>query len=121
MDSVYVFLIRNDVWIYILSTLGFFWYAVEFIRATRGLRSAVFGLERERGTQTRNNALLFMSLFATVIAVVFFVNRQIAPTLAPELLRPPTPTPNPLSTPLSRPSLGDWSVSFDLSDASAAR
>jgi hypothetical protein len=45
-----------------------------------------------------------MAIFASVIAVVFFVNRQIAPNLPAELLRPPTPTPNPLATPLSRPT-----------------
>ncbi len=104
MNNIYVFLIRNDVWIYILCVLGLFWYTAELIRAQRGLRSAIFGLERERGSSKRNNALVYIGLFAGIVAVVFFVNRQIAPGLDPSLLRPPTPTPNPLSTPLSRPT-----------------
>jgi len=104
MERVFVFLIRNDIWIYIISALGLFWYTSDYIRAQRSLRSAVFGLERERGRQKRNTALFFMAFFAGVIATVFFVNQQIAPNLPQELLKPPTPTPNPLNTPLSRPS-----------------
>jgi hypothetical protein len=104
MDRVFVFLIRNDIWIYIVSALGLFWYLSEFIRARRSLRSAVFGIERERGTRKRNNAFFFVLLFTTIIASVIYVNQRIAPDLPPELLRPPTPTPNPLNTPLARPS-----------------
>jgi hypothetical protein len=104
MDRVFVFLIRNDIWIYVLCALALFWYTTEFVRAQRGLRSAVFGLERERGLSKRNNALVFMGIFSAIIAVVFFVNRQIAPTLPAELLKPPTPTPDARRTPLSRPT-----------------
>ena len=105
MDRVFVFLIRNDIWIYIICGLGLFWYTSDFIRAQRGLRSAIFGLERERGKQKRNTALFFMAFFATLIAAVLFVNQRVAPNLPEELLKPPTPPPNPLSTPpLSRPS-----------------
>ena len=104
MERVFVFLIRNDIWIYIVCGLGLFWYTSNFIRAQRGLRSAVFGLERERGQQKRNTALFFMGFFASIIAVVLFVNQQIAPNLPQELLRPPTPTPDALNTPLSRPT-----------------
>ncbi len=104
MERVFVFLIRNDIWIYIISGLGLFWYTSEFIRAQRSLRSAVFGLERERGTQKRNNALIFMGIFSGIIAVVFLVNQQVAPNLPQELLKPPTPTPDARSTPLTRPT-----------------
>ncbi len=52
----------------------------------------------------RNNALLFIALFSSIIAIVFFVNNRIAPTLPQELLKPPTPTPNIFSTPLSSPT-----------------
>lgn len=104
MERVFVFLIRNDIWIYIICGLGLFWYTSDFFRAQRSLRSAVFGLERERGKQKRNTALFFMGFFALVIAAVLFVNQQIAPTLPQDILKPPTPTPNALSTPLSRPS-----------------
>ncbi len=104
MDRIYLFLIRNDIWIYILSMLGLFWYATELIRANRSLRTAVFGLEKERGKRMRNNALFFILLFSVIIAIVFFVNSRIAPNLPAELLKPPTPTPNIFSTPLSSPT-----------------
>jgi hypothetical protein len=104
MDGIYLFLIRNDVWIYILSALGLFWYATELWRANRTLRTAVFGLEKERGKRMRNNALFFIALFTVITAVVYFVNSRIAPTLPPELLKPATPTPNIFSTPLSSPT-----------------
>ena len=104
MDRIYIFLIRNDVWIYILSALGLFWYATELWRANRSLQTAVFGLEKERGTRMRNNALFFIALFSAIIAIVFLVNFRIAPTLPEELLKPPTPTPNIFSTPLSSPT-----------------
>jgi len=104
MDGIYLFLIRNDVWIYILSALGLFWYATELWRANRSLQRAVFGLERERGTRMRNNALFFIAVFSAIILIVFFVNSRIAPTLPQELLKPPTPTPNIFSTPLSSPT-----------------
>lgn len=104
MDRIYLFLIRNDVWIYILSALGLFWYTTELWRANRSLRTAIFGLEKERGTRMRNNALFFIALFSAIIAIVFFVNNRIAPTLPQELLKPPTPTPNIFSTPLTSPT-----------------
>lgn len=104
MERVFVFLIRNDIWIYIVCGLGLFWYTSDFLRAQRSLRSAVFGLELERGRQKRNTALFFMGFFATIIAAVLFVNQQIAPNLPQDLLKPPTPTPDARSTPLSAPT-----------------
>jgi hypothetical protein len=104
MDRLYLFFIRNDVWIYIVSVLGLIWYLVELYRSSRILRRAVFNLERETGTQARNHALGFVLLFATLIGVVYYVNTRVAPNLPPELLFPPTPTPNVFATPLSSPT-----------------
>lgn len=104
MDRLALFLIRNDVWIYIICALGLFWYVTELWRANRQVIRAVYGLEKERAARARNNALIFIALFASIIAIVFFVNQRIAPNLPEELLRPPTPTPNIFSTPLSAPS-----------------
>ncbi len=104
MERFYVFLIRNDVWIYILCAFGLFWYSTELWRAWQILRRAVFGLERETGTRRRNNALAFMFVLGAIAGGVFYVNSSIAPTLPPELLRPPTPTPDIFSTPLSSPT-----------------
>jgi hypothetical protein len=103
MDRLYVFLIRNDIWIYILCFLGLIWYLVEFVRARRLLRGAMFGLERERGQRMQNRAAIIVFLFLSIIAFVTFVNLQVAPTLPDNLLKPPTPTPNIFSTPLSSP------------------
>lgn len=99
MDRLYVFLIRNDVWIYILSVMGLLWFLGEFLRSRAAAQRAMFGLERETALRTRNSALLLVLIFISIIAVVVYVNREIAPTLPPSLLKPPTPTPNPLSLP----------------------
>lgn len=104
MEPIYVFLIRNDVWIYILSALGLFWFGGELWRSQRMLRRAVFGLEKESSQRNRNNALAFVVLFSAIIGVVYYVNAEVAPSLPPALLRPPTPTPNIFVTPLSSPT-----------------
>ncbi|GAB4267017.1 MAG: hypothetical protein Kow0080_08780 [Candidatus Promineifilaceae bacterium] len=104
MNNFYVFVIRNDVWIYILAGLGLVWYISEFLRGQRILQRAVFGLERETGSRIRNTAVIFILLFTSVIGTVVYVNSQIAPVLPQELLRPPTPTPNIFQTPLASPS-----------------
>ena len=94
MDRVYVFLIRNDVWIYIICGLGLLWYLNELIRSQGALRRSMFGLERETSLRTRNKALLFVFIFGAIVITVAYVNTSIRPTLPPELLRPPTPTIN---------------------------
>ena len=104
MDRIYVFLIRNDVWIYILCGLGLIWYLSEFWRSRRLLRSAMFGLEKERGQRIQRRALSFIVFFLAIIILVVYVNSSIAPSLPPELLKPPTPTPNIFATPLSSPT-----------------
>lgn len=104
MNQVYVFLIRNDVWIYILAGIGLFWYFSQLIRARRSLRQAVYGLERERGQQNQRRALTFSLLLMGIIILVSYVNIAVAPTLPPELLKPPTPTPDIFITPLSSPT-----------------
>jgi hypothetical protein len=104
MERIYVFLIRNDVWIYILCGLGLIWYLSELWRSRRLLRGAMFGLEKERGQRLQRRSLFFIFLLSAVIALVVYVNTRIAPTLPPEILRPPTPTPNIFATPLSSPT-----------------
>lgn len=104
MDRIYLFLIRNDVWIYIVSALGLFWYITEFIRAQGALRRAVFNLERETATRVRNHALSFILFFGAVVGIVYYVNRNIAPELPATLLLPPTPTPDIFATPLASPT-----------------
>ena len=71
MDRLYLFLIRNDIWIYIICGLGLFWYISEFIRARQLLRRASFGLERETGGRVQGNALLFILLLLSVVAGAF--------------------------------------------------
>lgn len=104
MDRIFVFLIRNDVWIYIISGLGLIWYLTEFWRSRRQLKSAMFGLEKERGRRAFWRSLILILLFLVILLSVTYVNIEIAPTLPAELLKPPTPTPNFLATPLSSPT-----------------
>ncbi|MDX1686586.1 MAG: hypothetical protein R3248_01250 [Candidatus Promineifilaceae bacterium] len=95
MDAIYVFLIRNDVWIYILCTLGLLWYLAELLRAQSALRRAMFGLERETALRTRNTALFFIFIFGGTIGLVAYANEVVRPRLPESMLRPPTPTPGP--------------------------
>ncbi|MBK8986061.1 MAG: hypothetical protein IPM39_08265 [Chloroflexi bacterium] len=104
MERVYVFILRNDVWIYILVVLGLFWYGSQYLQARRKLQQAMFGLERERGSQMRNTAIFFLLFFFGLGGIVYYVNTSIAPTLPASLLKPPTPTPNIFATPLSSPT-----------------
>jgi hypothetical protein len=104
MERVYVFILRNDIWIYILSILGIFWYGSQYLQARHKLQRAMFGLERERGSQIRNTAIFFLFFFTGLAGIVYYVNASIAPTLPPDLLKPPTPTPNIFATPLSSPT-----------------
>lgn len=99
MEQFYVFLIKNDVWIYFLCGLGAIWYGYEFIRGSRALQRAHFSLERERASRRRNGSFLFLLFFVCVAALVTFVDVRIQPTLADELLNPPTPTPRAFVTP----------------------
>ncbi len=104
MEQIYVFLIRNDIWIYILCGLGLFWYGSELLRARQTLRRAMFNLERERGRRLRNSAMLFVVAMLAIAGSVAYVNIKIAPTLPAELLRAPTPTLDPFNMPLSSPT-----------------
>lgn len=104
MNSIYLFLIRNDVWIYILSVLGLFWYLTELVRAQAALRRAMFNLERETATRMRNHALSFVLFLSVVIGIVYYVNSAIAPQLPRELTAMPTATPDIFATPLPSPT-----------------
>ena len=104
MNSIYVFLIHNNEWIYIVSALGLFWFGSELFRSRQLLNRAMFGMERERGRRRQSNALLFIALFGLISGGVFYVNRFIAPQLPQTLIVPPTPTPNIFRTPLSSPT-----------------
>ena len=81
MDRIYLFLIRNDVWIYILSAFGLVWYVTELIRSQNALRRAMFNLERETATRVRNHALSFVIFFVAVVGIVYYVNTYVAPCL----------------------------------------
>jgi hypothetical protein len=104
MNDIYIFLIRNDIWIYIVCTFGLFWYLTQFVSARQLLRKAMFGLERETGNRLLNSAVVFLFVFAAIIGFVIYVNAQIAPNLPEELLKPPTHTPDVFATRLASPT-----------------
>jgi hypothetical protein len=104
MNQIYVFLIRNDIWIYILCSLGLFWYMSNLARARVILRHAMFGLEKEKGLRLQSTALTFLAILGGIVGLVAYVNTQVAPTLPPELFKLPTPTPNVFATPLVSPT-----------------
>lgn len=104
MERLYVFLIRNDVWIFILCTLGLLWFGAELLRTLGAARRAVFSLERETALRARNRAFLIVTVLLAIIGTLVYVNREIAPNLPPGVLRAPTPTPDPLALPAGPPS-----------------
>ena len=104
MDRIYLFLIRNDVWIYILSAFGLVWYVTELIRAQRALSRAMFNLERETATRLRNHALSFVLFFVAIVGIVYYANRFVAPNLPEEVLAPVEATPDIFATPLATPT-----------------
>jgi hypothetical protein len=104
MEQFYIFILRNDVWIYIVCAFGLFWYLSEFFRARKSLRRAMFGLEHESGTRIRNNAALLILLFSSISLFVYYVNSEIIKHLPDELLFPPTATPDIFRTPLASPT-----------------
>lgn len=104
MDRVFLFFVRNDVWIYIVCAFGLFWYLTEFVRSQRRLRQAMFNLERETSLQVRNNALTFILFFGAIAGFTYYVNAAIAPDLPEELLIPATATPDIFATPLVPPT-----------------
>lgn len=104
MERIYIFLIRNDVWIYILCVLALIWYVTEYWRSRQILRRAMFGLEKERGERLRRRSLTVIVLALAVAGFVSYVNLEISPSLPTELLKPPTPTPDIFLTPLSSPT-----------------
>ena len=104
MDQFYGYILRYDVPIYIVSALGLFWYITQFIRAQQQLRVAIFNLERETNTQIRNTAFIISAVLLAIVAGVYYVNSQIAPTLPDDILRPSAPTPDIFLTPLASPT-----------------
>lgn len=64
----------------------------------------MFGLEREKGQRMQRSAITFIVTSLAIIALLTYVNLEVAPTLPPGLLRPPTPTPNIFATPLVSPT-----------------
>lgn len=104
MNALYLFLIRNDVWIYIVCAFGLVWYVNQFLQARGILRRAMFGLEKEQGRAIRNTALVFILVFSAVISAVYYVNAQIAPELPANVLKPATSTPDIFLTRLTSPT-----------------
>lgn len=104
MNDIYIFLLNNDIWIYIVCAFGLFWYLTQFIQARGMLRQAMFGLEKERGKLIRNTALFAILTFTAVISFIYYVNARIAPTLPAEMLRAPTYTPDVFATRLASPT-----------------
>ncbi|MBE2220507.1 MAG: hypothetical protein IAF02_03150 [Anaerolineae bacterium] len=104
MEQVFVFILRNDVWIYILSVLGIIWYTSQFLQSRKILKRAMFGLEREKGARMQTTAVFFLLFFITTTVFVLYVNNTIAPTIPDSAWKPPTPTPNIFATPLSSPT-----------------
>lgn len=98
LQRLFVFIVRNDVWMLLLLGVACAWYLLQIALRRRELRRSAFRLERERAVADRNSALLFLALCLALAGGIGYVNRSIRPTLDPALLYPPTPQPDQLAT-----------------------
>ncbi len=92
LPQLFAFVIRNYIWISVLSALGIVWYVAQFVRGQRRIGNAQFRLERERASNERNGALLWVLLLGFVAAASSYINFELRSTVDPSLLTIPTPT-----------------------------
>lgn len=104
MERIFIFILRNDIWIYILCAFGIIYFTSQFLQSRKILRQAMFGLEREKGARIQTTAVFFLFFFSILAASVFYINNTIAPTIPDSAWKPPTPTPNIFATPLASPT-----------------
>ena len=101
MNALYVFLIRNDIWILFLCMLGIGWYILQLFREQRNIQRSAFFVERERAVAERNIAIIWLVIFSALAGAVVWVNASVAPRLPPEILFPATITPDYIATGLA--------------------
>ncbi|MGB1249542.1 MAG: hypothetical protein ACPG8W_02850 [Candidatus Promineifilaceae bacterium] len=99
------FLVKNDVWILFLCVLGVVWYIFQLLSSRRSLQRSSFRMERERAGNDRNTAVFSLLVFVGIIAMVTYVNTNLASTIPREFLEPPTITPDLIATQLATPTV----------------
>ncbi len=98
MEEALGFFRAFETWIYLLLGLGGLYNIRKFFIAWQELRSATFGLERERAQSRLNQAASWLVLLLTMIISEFILVSFIAPAM-PGPIGLPTPTLNLLATP----------------------
>lgn len=114
LDSVYIFLIANDVWIFFVAGLGVLWYLLQFVQAQRSLRNAFFDLEFERGRSVRNSAFGMLLLLGLVVGITYYANGTPKARLEPLLVRS-SPTPDPFASFIGTPTPRATRIDFPTS------
>lgn len=91
LPKILVFIVHNYIWIVALAGLGSVWSLLQLIRGQQRLNQVRFLLERERATNERNNALLWLVLLGSTLAFSTYTKTVLINTLDPQLLAQPTP------------------------------
>jgi hypothetical protein len=87
-----------QVWIYAALGLAALFYLALWWRASRGLRVAIYGLERESVYGRRNQAAAMLIILSVLVLSVYVVSNVIVPNV--DYLTPPTATPRATHTPV---------------------
>lgn len=93
MVEVLSFLRTYEAWVYAIVVLIAIWQVWKFVQAWNELRSAAFGLEREKAQANLNVAAIWLLLCLLIAVGEFYLVSFIVPTI-PDANPLPTPTLN---------------------------
>jgi hypothetical protein len=106
MDEVLLFLQARQAWVYVLAAvLGLIYARIAWTRL-RTVRTAQFGLERERALRGMTQALVMLGLVGASGLLTFVAATFLAPAVPASARPTPLPTVSLLSTPGSLPAEG---------------
>ena len=98
MDEALHFFKVYEVWIYLVLGIGAVIYVRKFTLAWQELRSAIFGLERDRAQSQLNQASAVLVILVMIAVAEFVIVSFVAP-MVPGASPLPTPTIDLLATP----------------------
>lgn len=98
MEEAILFIEANQSWIYLVLVLLAVIYAWLLLQAYQRLRSAVFGLERERAISRLTRAGAMLALILSGILATFVVTTFASPAIPPALRPTALPTVSLLAT-----------------------
>ena len=71
MDSLFIFLVRYQTWIYVILGLILAIYLKKLLAATQDWNATIFGLERDYAQKKLNTALVMVVVTGLLLAAEF--------------------------------------------------